>query len=101
MRPTSDTLDPHVDANFAGNWDSAIAEDDLSTAHSRHGHMLMCCGCPLMWALQLQSEIALSGCESEHTGLSHALRVAILIMELLKEMKTQGFDIEAAKPLVH
>ena len=39
--------------------------------------------------------------ESEYTGLSYALRDAIPIMNLLKEMKANGFPIQSAMPKVH
>ena len=42
----------------------------------------------------------MSSTESEYTGLSYALRDAIPIMELLKEMKTQGFGIKSTKPTI-
>ena len=58
-------------------------------------------GCPLSWKSQLQTEIALSSTESEYTGLSYALREAIPIMEMLKEMKRNGFDIRCTVPKVH
>ena len=46
-------------------------------------------GCPIIWKSQLQTEVALSSTESEYTGLSYALRDAIPIMNLLKEMKSR------------
>jgi len=38
-------------------------------------------------------EIALSSTESKFIGLSTALRATIPIMELVKELKGQGFDM--------
>jgi hypothetical protein len=58
-------------------------------------------GCPVSWKSQLQTEIALSSTESEHTGLSCALRDAIQTMELLKEMKKLGFPIRSTVPKMH
>ena len=58
-------------------------------------------GCPLLWKSQLQTEIALSSTESEYTGLSYALRDAIPIMQLLKEMKRHGFPIQAPQARAH
>ena len=78
------------------NWDPQ-ATDDPATARSRHGYIITYAGCPILWKSQLQTEIALSSCKSEHTGLSHALRDATPIMEMLKEMKQRGFPIETAK----
>ena len=39
--------------------------------------------------------------ESEYTGLIYALRDAIPIIELLKEMKEVGFPIELSQVQVH
>jgi len=51
--------------------------------------------------LQLQTEIALSSTESEFIGLSTALRTTIPIMELVKELKSQGYDMVSTQPTVH
>ena len=79
-----------VDADFSGNWDKNDS-DNKDTARSRHGYIIKYMGCPIVWKSQLQHEIALSSTESEYTGLSYALREAIPIMELLKEMREYGF----------
>lgn len=47
----------------------------------------------------IQTEICLSSTDSEYTGLSYLWREAILIMELLQEMK--DFPIHSSKPKVH
>jgi len=92
-------LEVYVDADFAGNWDP----DDTSkpdTARSRHGYVITYSNCPICWKSQMQTEIALSSCESEYNGLSYALREAIPIIELLKEFKTMGFSIHSSDPIV-
>ena len=61
----------------------------------------MYAGCPLLWKSQLQTEYSMSSTESEYTGLSYALRDAIPIMELLKEMKANGIPIRSVTPQVH
>ena len=94
-------LQVYVDADFAGNWDPDGAMVDRDTARSRHGYIIMYAGCPIVWKSQLQTEIALSSTESEYTGLSYALREAIPIMELLKEMKQHGFRVMTPKAEVH
>ena len=94
-------LEVHVDADFAGNWDSKEPEKDSGTARSRHGHFMTYAGCPTLWKSQLQTKIALSSCESEHTGLSCSLRDATPIMNMLKEMKERGFPVPAAKAAAH
>ena len=89
-----------MDADFAGNWDPSEYED-CDTARSRHGYYINYAGCPILWKSQLQTEVALSSTESEYTGLSYALREAIPIMNLFKEMKAQGLPIESSVAKVH
>jgi hypothetical protein len=89
-----------VDADFAGNWDPKDFED-RDTARSRHGYYIMYAGCPILWKSQLQNEIALSSTESEYTGLSYALRDAIPIMNLFKEMKQVGLPVGDKETKVH
>jgi Reverse transcriptase (RNA-dependent DNA polymerase) len=101
FRPTDDKLDLYVDSDWSGNWDRSIAATDASTARSRHGYVLKFCGCPIFWASQLQTEIALSSTEAEYIGLSRALRETIPLMHLLKEMKKKGFDVPNCTPKVH
>jgi hypothetical protein len=102
MRPMAKKdLEVFVDASFCGDWDSTNAAADRDTARSRHGYIINYAGCPLLWKSQLQTEIALSSTESEYTGLSYALRDAIPIMELLKEMKRFGYPIRTAEAKVH
>ena len=94
-------LEVFVDADFSGSWDKIEAADDRDTACSRHGYIIRYMGCPIIWKSQLQTEIALSSTESEYTGLSYALRDAIPIMELLKEMKAKGFEVTEENTKVH
>lgn len=102
IRPVSDKdLEVYVDASFCGDWDPTEAAQDRDTARSRHGYIINYAGCPLLWKSQLQTEIAMSSTESEYTGLSYALRDAIPIMELLKEMKKRGHPIRTAEARVH
>ena len=93
-------LECHVDADFAGNWD---IEDHMSvdTARSRHGYIITYAGCPLLWASQLQHGIALSITESEYNGLSRALRDAIPIMNLLREMKSRKLPVTYKRTKIH
>ncbi len=93
-------MEVYVDADFSGNW-HAEESWDRDTARSRHGFIIMYAGCPILWKSQLQTEITLSSTESEYTGLSYALRDAIPVMELLKEMKELKFPIRTAHPKVH
>ena len=101
LRPRmGEGLQVYVDADFSGNWDPKESQD-RDTARSRHGYYIMYEGCPVMWKSQLQHEIALSSTESEYTGLSYALRDAIPVMELLKEMKGAGFAVGSPQADVH
>jgi hypothetical protein len=93
-------VEVYVDADFAGNFDKK--ESHLrDTARSRHGYIIMYEGVPITWKSQLQTEIALISTESEYTGLSYALREAIPIMHLIKEMKMMGFPITGANAKMH
>ena len=95
------SLDLHVDADFAGNWDKEIAADDPATAQSRHGYVLRYCGIPIVWASQLQSLIALSTTEAEYIGMSRALQDTLPVVWLLEEMKEHGHIVHATKADVH
>ena len=102
LRPDiTKSLEVHVDADFAGAWDKNLAGIDKDTARSRHGYVISYGDMPICWKSQLQQEIALSSTESEITGLSYALREALPIIELLREMKEQGFDICPEKAKIH
>lgn len=93
-------MEVFVDADFAGNWDPKEYED-CDTARSRHGYYICYAGCPILWKSQLQTEVALSSTESVYTGLSYALREAIPLMQLFKEMKQQGMPIASSVARVH
>ena len=102
MRPDrSKGMEIYCDADFAGNWDPALAGEDIDTARSRHGYIITYAGVPLVWKSQLQGEIALSSTESELIGLSSGLRTAIPLQHLLNEMKALGFDIVPEGPTIH
>ena len=93
LKPEPDKeLQVYVDADFAGNWDQKETMH-RDTARSRHGYIVKYFNCPIMWKSQLQTEICLSSTESEYTGLSYALREVIPIMQILKELKANNFDI--------
>ena len=61
----------------------------------------MYAGLPIVSKSQLQTEIALSNTEADYTRLLYALREAIPLMELLKEMRKKGFDVLDHKVKVH
>ena len=90
-------IEVFVDADFAGNWNKTD-NNNPNTARSRHGYIVKFMGCPIVWKSQLQHEIALSSTESEYTGLLYALREAIPIMSLAKEMVEYCFIGNYKKP---
>jgi hypothetical protein len=92
-------MEVHVDADFIGNWDPAESHE-RDTARSRHGYVISYLGCPILWKSQLQTEVTLSSTESEYVGLSSALRDAIPIMNLLKEMKEHKIPTVSKTPVV-
>ena len=98
---SSKGLQVYVDADFAGNWDPRLAGEDIDTARSRHGYIIMYAGVPIIWKSALQTECALSTTEAELIGLSVSLRTAIPLLNMLNEMKDLGFPISAASPQVH
>ena len=75
--------------------------DDPSTAKSRTGYVINYAGCPLYWGSKLQTCIALSTTEAEYVALSQALRDAIPIMNLLKEMREYKFHEKSSQHKVH
>jgi hypothetical protein len=81
-------LKVYVNADLAGNFDE-------NESHLRDT------GVPMTWKSQLQTEIALNSTENEYTGLSYALREAIQIMHLLKEMKKMKFPITGVNAKMH
>jgi Reverse transcriptase (RNA-dependent DNA polymerase) len=88
-----------VDADYYGNWNPLVT-DDPSTAKSRSGYVITYLGCPLVWASRLQTVFALSTAEAEYIALSTALRDVIPMMDLLKEMKEMGYNVQT-HPTVH
>ena len=74
---------------------------DANTARSHTGYIITYLGCPICWKSQLQTEIALSTCESEYIALSQALRKTIPLIEIVREMKSYGYNVGATVPEVH
>jgi len=74
-----------VDADFAGGWSAADANSaDSVLPHT--GFVICYANCPVIWCSKLQTKIALSTAEAEYIALSHALREAILIQNLTKDI---------------
>jgi len=89
-------LECYVDADFAGGWASADA-DDADNVMSRTGFIIMYANCPIYWRSALQTEIALSTAEAEYIALSQSLREVIPLMTLMKELHGV-FPIHINKP---
>eukprot|EP00956_Cyclotella_meneghiniana_P007593 scaffold10232_cov46-Cyclotella_meneghiniana.AAC.3 len=89
-------LECFVDADFAGGWTQADA-DNAEQVMSRTAFVIRYAGCPIGWSSKLQSEIALSTAEAEYKALSQALREVIPLMTLLQELGTV-FKLYTAKP---
>jgi hypothetical protein len=97
----SKSFELHVDCDFASNWVKEDTMNDPSTAKSRIGYIISYAGCPIVWASKLQTEVVLSTTECKYVGLSESLRIAIVIMNLLKEMKEHGVDLPKTTPVVY
>jgi hypothetical protein len=102
LRPDpSKSFEVHVDCDFAGNCVKEDAMNDPSTAKSRTGYVISYQGCPITCASKLLTEVVLSTTESEYVGLSESLRIAIVLMNLLKEMKEHRVELPTTKPTVY
>jgi Reverse transcriptase (RNA-dependent DNA polymerase) len=86
-KPNKHSFVVYADADFCGLWDKTSAEEDPTTAKSRTGYLVTYAGCPIIWASQLQPEIAQSVTESEYIALSQCLRQTIPLMRLVEELK--------------
>lgn len=96
----SKSLEVWADADFCGNWFPKTAQKDPSTSKSRTGYVITYAGCPIAWSSTLQTLATLSSTEAEYVALSTALRHAIPLMELLKELQRNGFDIFTDVPRI-
>ena len=87
IKPNLDNLsiDCHVDADFAGNWDKSDPEDPHSVK-SRTGFLVTFADVPLVWKSKVQDHIALSTMESEYIALSTAMRTLLFIRALFSEL---------------
>ena len=87
------TIDCYPDADFAGLW----GYDDPQDPHcvrSRTGYVITLCGCPVLWASKLQTEIALSTMEAEYIALSTACKDLFPLIDLIQELGgCVGLDI--------
>jgi hypothetical protein len=65
------------------------------------GYIISYGGCPIMWASKLQTKVVLSSTESEFVGLSELLRMALVMMNLLKEMRSVGIPVASTTPKIY
>ena len=74
-----------------------FAQFDPSTSKSRSGWITFYAACPIIWASKLQTQVALSITEAKYITVfvSQSLHDVIPIMQLLEEMKGQGFKLFA------
>ena len=86
MKPDEQDFECFVDADFSGNWDADIADNDPDTARSRTGYIVKFNGCPILWASKLQTEVALSSTEAEYVALSQSMREVLPLIALTQEM---------------
>jgi len=80
----------HVDADFAGRWHCEFSELRDSVL-SRSGYVISFCGCPVVWASKLQTEIALSTTESEYIALSTATCDLLPLWRILQDIHNLSF----------
>ena len=66
---TSKGFKCYVDADFAGGWQEANA-DNADNVILLTGMVIMYANCPIFWRSSLQTEIALSTSEAEYIALS-------------------------------
>jgi histone deacetylase 1/2 len=101
LNPRQQSVECFADASFGGDWYKPTAAHDRTTAKSRTGYVITYCGCPIVWASKLQTEIALSTTEAEYIALSTALREVIPMMDLIQEAQKHGIDLPLAPARVH
>jgi hypothetical protein len=70
---------------FGGTIDSTNPVSSKSCT----GYVIIYSGCPIIWASQLQLEIALSTTEAEYIALSTALRQTISLIRLVSKLKVK------------
>jgi hypothetical protein len=95
----TNNLDCYVDADFAGLWNPDEAQDP-TTLKSRTGYVITFCGCPVLWASKLQTEISLSTIEAEYIALSQAMRDLIPMKNLLLELAAVT-GLELSQTITH
>ena len=75
----------YVDSSFAGGWGDELPTNPDSVK-SRTGYIVEIANCPILWVSTMQKTIATNTMKAEYTALSMALRVAIPLLDLIKEV---------------
>jgi hypothetical protein len=76
----------------ASEWSSKSAIDDPNTARSRMGYTICYAGCPMLWASEMQMDIALPSTEAEYIALSQSMREVLPFIALIEEVQERGPD---------
>ena len=93
---TSKGLECCVDADFAGRWKQANA-NDAENVMSRTGMVIMYANCPIFWRSSLKMEISLSTTEAEYIALSSAMRQVLPLIKMTEEIY-KVFPLLISKP---
>ena len=70
---------------ISGGWDQEDA-NNADNIMPRTGYLFTCAGCPLLWCIRLQMEIALSATRVEYIALIQGMSKVIPFMMLMKEL---------------
>ena len=89
------------DAELCLKWQLPTAVNEPITAKSRTCYTILYAGCLIIWYSKLQTQITLSTTEADYIALSQSLCNAIPMMQLLREMKVNGFSMLSTSPEVH
>jgi hypothetical protein len=79
---------------------SSDEAQDNTTLKSRKGYVITFCGCPVLWASKLQTQIALSATEAEYIALSQAMCNLIKMKNVLLELAAV-IGIELSQTITH
>ena len=79
------TLDCHVDADFAGNWNLTDSADP-NAARSRAGYLITLGNAPVLWRSKRITDICLSTMEAEYIALSMSMRSLLHLRGMLFEI---------------
>jgi hypothetical protein len=101
LHPQNDkSFDIFTDADFVRNWHRMIASDDLSSAKSGSGYVILYASCFIAWCSKLQTIIALSSFKAKYVALSESLQDNIHLMNLINEFKVHGFSVMSSQPRI-